>query len=206
MAEPIITVQKRLFSGTAPPLNYRYDVRTPAECITHSQCNAERRLRAQRAKEYGTELEADISMQEPQEQVPISKAVVEQTDQVPSEMPCEPALAAQTEEQMDGDMDCDSEPDVLSQTEAEGIAQEHDETQSQGRVSQESLTTSQEEVCFAGLPADRAHWRMKHCKKSVGPKSTSNIVTTTEYLPATKNFTAQTMKRSVTVKEGDLGG
>eukprot|EP00961_Rhodomonas_salina_P157789 2124126-Rhodomonas_salina.1 len=47
---------------------------------------------------------------------------------------------------------------------------------------------------------------MKHSKKSLGPKKTSNIVTTVDHRPASKNFTAQTMKRSVTVKDGDLGG
>eukprot|EP00961_Rhodomonas_salina_P268695 3631200-Rhodomonas_salina.1 len=184
MAEPIITVQKRLFTGTAPPLNHRYDVRTPAECIASSERNAERRLRAQRAKEYGTELDADISTQEPPEEEPISNVVVEKTDEVSGEMPGERALAAQTEEQVDGDGDMDGDPesDVLSQTDAVANSQEHDETQSQGRVfvtrrkyrqvalnlpsSQESLTTSQEEARFEGLPADRAHWRMKHGKKS----------------------------------------
>eukprot|EP00961_Rhodomonas_salina_P302087 3940721-Rhodomonas_salina.5 len=111
MAEPLITVQKLLFPDMPPPLNHWYDVHTPAECIAHSQHNAERRLRAQRAKEYGTELEADISMQEPQEQevrLPISNCI-EQSDEVSSEMPGEPAPAAQTEEEMDGDMDCNSD-------------------------------------------------------------------------------------------------
>eukprot|EP00961_Rhodomonas_salina_P055331 743444-Rhodomonas_salina.1 len=54
-----------------PQLNHRYDVRTPAECIAHSQRNAERRLRAERAKEYGTDRGSDIQKsQAVEEEVP----------------------------------------------------------------------------------------------------------------------------------------
>eukprot|EP00961_Rhodomonas_salina_P163964 2208143-Rhodomonas_salina.1 len=231
MAEPIITVQKRLFPGMPPQLNHRYDVRTPAECIAHSQRNAKRRLRAERAKEYGTDPEPDSTTsqaveEEVQPHIPNGVELgkddhAEETKAVDNAMEREngdePSVLAQTE----GEMDCQQAE--LSRTDEEGVRSEsEDEGHRQGSVfvtrrkyrqvalnlpsSQESLTTSQEEVRFAGLPADRAHWRMKHCKKSLGPKKTSNIFTTFEYRPATKNFTAQTMKRLVTVKEGDLGG
>eukprot|EP00961_Rhodomonas_salina_P013884 185824-Rhodomonas_salina.1 len=129
MAEPIITVQKRLFPDMPPQLNHRYDVRTPAECIAHSQRNAERRLRAERAKEYGTDPEPDSTPSQAVEgevQPHISYGVelgkddhADQNEAVDNavvrENGDEPSVLPQTE----GEMDC--EPAELSQTDKEGV-------------------------------------------------------------------------------------